>query len=50
MTLDSLGQNLVPLGWREMLELQRLLGNERNCQVEEVIPQLDKKGQENFKG
>lgn len=39
----SLGQNLVPLGWREMLKLQRLLGNKRHRQVEVVIPQLDGK-------
>lgn len=37
----SLGQNLVPLGWREVLKLQRLLGNKRHRQVEVVIPQLD---------
>ncbi len=42
MALLSLGQNLVPLGWREMLKLQRLLGNKRHRQVEVVIPQLDK--------
>lgn len=34
----SLGQNLVPLGWREMLKLQRLLGNKRDRQVEVVVP------------
>lgn len=42
MAFLSLGQNLVPLGWREMLKLQRLLGNKRHRQVEVVIPQLEK--------
>lgn len=42
MFLISLDQNLVPLCWREMLKLQRLLGDKRHCQVEVVIPQLEK--------
>lgn len=42
MASFSLCQNLVPLGWREMLKLQRLLGNKRHRQVEVVIPQLEK--------
>lgn len=40
MLVFSLDQNLVPLGWREMLKLQRFLSNKRHCQVEVVIPQL----------
>lgn len=40
-SLLSLGKDLVPLGWREMLKLQRLLGNKCYRQVEVVIPQLD---------
>lgn len=36
--LLSLGQNLVPFSWREILKLQRLLGNKCHCQVEVVIP------------